>query len=401
MKNKKGGGFAYPKKTGPSNRWVFEVGYHGGTKRFTVKWAKPEDEKDFEKARAKVLAIGQKMFETWRVAEERAEAEALRLANAQETVGQFLVKYMAEAKFKDTTRLLYQNTLDVHVKPTYLWDKPWKLISQEDAILFQNQVKVVESKRGMRTIRSDENIQHRVLKVLFGAFKSHCEERQVPNPFLIPEKKRAKSTTVKKPMVPPEKWALILEATRVKDLDLWRVLVSMYYTATRSSEAFGLRRSSVDLLRNRIAIRDTVALKTFRKDTTKTKSSTRRIPIAPELRSILEEVFAGSTSPFVLTCDGEMWLYSTFKARWDAIVDSLGLQYAPHQIRHLTATLMIRAHRDIAKAVSRLLGHANLSTTMNIYEDAFESDFDDIAASLELHPKQNGEKSSLDHSPAV
>ncbi len=61
-----------------------------------------------------------------------------------------------------------------------------------------------------------------------------------------------------------------------------------------------------------------------------------------------------------------------------------------HGLRHTSATLLIASQQD-AKTISKRLGHAQTSTTMNIYAHALqESDrkaADALEALLEKHPQ--------------
>ena len=57
----------------------------------------------------------------------------------------------------------------------------------------------------------------------------------------------------------------------------------------------------------------------------------------------------------------------------DKLTERNGLPHVTvHSIRHLCATLLIRANAD-PKTVQTILRHANISTTLNIYAKVFES----------------------------
>lgn len=117
-----------------------------------------------------------------------------------------------------------------------------------------------------------------------------------------------------------------------------------------------------------------------------------------EFRSQVEDYWQGDN--WIFTQDnGKMMSYSTpYQALQDAITrynqDKPVEQHLPHipfhGLRHTSATLLIASHQDL-KTVSKRLGHAQTSTTMNIYAHALqESDrkaTDALEALLERRPQ--------------
>lgn len=54
-----------------------------------------------------------------------------------------------------------------------------------------------------------------------------------------------------------------------------------------------------------------------------------------------------------------------------------------HSLRHTNATLLIAGGTDVVRTVSRRLGHAQTTTTMNIYSHAIRSADESAAETLE------------------
>ena len=78
--------------------------------------------------------------------------------------------------------------------------------------------------------------------------------------------------------------------------------------------------------------------------------------------------------------DGSMMSYSTPYATFQDAIDRYNANKEPsdqlphipfHGLRHTSATLLIAAHQDV-RTVSNRLGHAQASTTMNIYAHALK-----------------------------
>jgi site-specific recombinase XerD len=53
-----------------------------------------------------------------------------------------------------------------------------------------------------------------------------------------------------------------------------------------------------------------------------------------------------------------------------------------HELRHTAASLAVSAGANV-KAVQRMLGHASVSITLDVYEDLFDEDLDSVATALD------------------
>ena len=56
--------------------------------------------------------------------------------------------------------------------------------------------------------------------------------------------------------------------------------------------------------------------------------------------------------------------------------------FTTHQLRHTFATMLCRNTSDL-KAIQKIMGHADISTTMNVYADATEEGVNDSMKALE------------------
>ena len=61
---------------------------------------------------------------------------------------------------------------------------------------------------------------------------------------------------------------------------------------------------------------------------------------------------------------------------------TLGITVSPHEIRHGYATALYEAGVDF-KLAQKFLGHAQLSTTMDIYTDILDTRIDKVAAQMD------------------
>lgn len=103
-------------------------------------------------------------------------------------------------------------------------------------------------------------------------------------------------------------------------------------------------------------------------DTPKTKNSIREIPISKDLLKILKP-FKKIVNPsfFVLTNDAKPTEPRTYRSYYKNFMKELNMpELKFHGLRHSFATRCIESNCDY-KTVSVLLGHSNISTTLNLY----------------------------------
>lgn len=103
-------------------------------------------------------------------------------------------------------------------------------------------------------------------------------------------------------------------------------------------------------------------------DTPKTKNSIRDIPMTTELMKILKplkKVVNGNY--FVLTNEAKPTEPRTYRNYYKRVLNKLEIPYLKfHGLRHSFATRCVESKCDY-KTVSVILGHSNVSTTLNLY----------------------------------
>jgi integrase len=103
-------------------------------------------------------------------------------------------------------------------------------------------------------------------------------------------------------------------------------------------------------------------------DTPKTKNSIREIPMTKNLLQLLKPLKKIVNSNFfVLTNDAKATEPRTYRNYYKKMLESLNIpELKFHGLRHSFATRCIESNCDY-KTVSVILGHSNISTTLNLY----------------------------------
>ena len=151
---------------------------------------------------------------------------------------------------------------------------------------------------------------------------------------------------------------------------------TMISTGLREGEAAALTWDDVDLERGMMSIEKTVINDkghTIIQHHPKTAAGVRTVFLSKNTLDYLRKYKQHSTSPvyvFVNTRGG-LFRANVLSKRWRQICLDLGIEYhGPHSLRHTFATRALEKGIDV-KTVSRILGHKNVVTTMNIYQDVF------------------------------
>lgn len=155
----------------------------------------------------------------------------------------------------------------------------------------------------------------------------------------------------------------------------------LMYTGCRKSEALALQFKDIDLARKKIKITKALYYKYNRPEIKqpKTENGIREIPLLDRLIPHLPQ---GKPDDFIFSVDGSTpYPQSYFQRRWKKYQRQTGITATPHQLRHAYATMLYEAGID-EKLAQELMGHADISTTKNIYTHIRLSRLEDAANKL-------------------
>ena len=149
----------------------------------------------------------------------------------------------------------------------------------------------------------------------------------------------------------------------------------LLYTGMRRGEIVALQRKDIDLEKGVINVWRSVeylANQPNVKDMPKTINSVRSIPILNDLLPVAKKLCKGLTANDFIFGKEKPLTATMVNKRWKKYVEQIGCpDLNMHQLRHAYAKILYRAGIDV-KTAQGLLGHADITTTMNIYTDFSE-----------------------------
>jgi len=183
----------------------------------------------------------------------------------------------------------------------------------------------------------------------------------------------------------------------MRDEPMYTVVLLTAFYGLRRSEALGLKWDAVDFTKGTMTIRSTVVeyKKVYEKDTTKTAASRRTLPLTPDIKAHLEQVYAaqqknraffgGTYVENDYVCkreDGSMFRPGYISERFYKLIRRNGLsEIRFHDLRHSAATMLLSCGCSL-KEIQEWLGHSDISTTSNIYAHLQYKAKEEMAATL-------------------
>lgn len=160
---------------------------------------------------------------------------------------------------------------------------------------------------------------------------------------------------------------------------------ALLMTAMRPGEAKGLQVDDLDYRRGRLVIRRAVD-DLGRVGPTKNRG-VRDVPVGGELLLDLEDACVGKNPEDPLLPDehGRVWTTTRWRRVWRRMCDDAGLEgIDTYTLKHTGVTMAIAAGADVY-AIQRMCGHADASTTLNVYGHLWDEGLDAIPGAMDAH----------------
>jgi len=295
--------------------------------------------------------------------------------NYERTFGEILTLWLKNncIRFKGGTINKYQNLIDTHIMPDL---GKVKISALTSGVINNFLIQKMQSGRLDHKGGLSPSYVRSIMLIINAAIKFAVEEQ-----ICLPLK-----TPICKPVL-TKKELSILSLEEQKKLENYLciglnctkagILISLH-TGLRIGEICALSWEDVDLQNHIIRVRHTVArvqntdVESHSStcliiDSPKTKASIRDIPISSFLLPILISIKKESSSKYVISETDNFVSPRTFEYRYHRLMDKIGITGVNyHALRHTFATRCIEAGVDV-KSLSEMLGHANISVTLNTY----------------------------------
>lgn len=152
----------------------------------------------------------------------------------------------------------------------------------------------------------------------------------------------------------------------------------MMYTGMRPSEVLALKRDNIHLdtltidVETRIGSDET----SYGVETRlKTESSRRRVPMSRACEEVFLELLSMSANDYLFTMWGGKLLYTEYiQNTISKICNETGIDFHPYMLRHRAATKIIVEGKADPRTAMEILGHSNVSTTLNVYSHSNDAE---------------------------
>lgn len=175
----------------------------------------------------------------------------------------------------------------------------------------------------------------------------------------------------------------LLDAAPTPEAKLFvRVLLM---TAMRPGEAKGLRVEDLDYRRRRLIVRRSVDQLGHAGDTKNHRH--RDVPVGGDLLLDLEDECVGKspTDPLLPDEHGNVWTTARWRRIWAQMCEDAEVGHVDtYTLKHTAVSMAIASGADVY-AVQRMCGHADASTTLNVYGHLWDEGLDAIPNAMDAY----------------
>lgn len=165
-----------------------------------------------------------------------------------------------------------------------------------------------------------------------------------------------------------------------ENADLWLLPFFALYTGMRKGEILALQWKDIDFENDLISVSKSVYHEGDRPKIKlpKTEAGIRAVPLLAPLKEKLIRISPKKSESYIFSDDGSQPLTNRrYITLYDSFRKQTGIKCTTHQLRHSFATIAFENDID-PKIVQEILGHKQLSTTMDIYTDFRKSHLKNI-----------------------
>lgn len=255
----------------------------------------------------------------------------------------------------------------------------WNVRLQQANPLQINEFLISEIEKSQSTLNKD--------RILLNEIFSEALKRDIinKNPMEKVDKPKSKKQTRKIRALTVDEQKKLVEVLTGEDIKYSAQMLISLFTGMRMGEVNALQVQDVNLKSGRIDISNTVSSDNTNNgkayiNTTKTEAGARSIPLPESIKRLVLACIAFKKRDDLLFIrkDGRIITtnqvnseFSRICKKYNIIDDTVKGDVTLHSLRHTYATRAIESGFN-AKSLSKLMGHTDVSITLNTYADAFE-----------------------------
>lgn len=283
------------------------------------------------------------------------------------------VKWIDEKKnyIKESTYALYQYEVTKYICPAI---GSVELTEIDEQLLQEIVLRWQSEKSNVQPLRKSmiQNLVILIKQIMkYGIKKGYLQQKELDIHYAPqPEKRRSR-----KILEETEQNRLICAILSGLTPETFGILLCMN-SGLRIGEICALTWGDIDLDNQLLHVTKTLQ-RIYRKDgnprsyvvitTPKTESSVRDVPISQKVCLLMQKVADMEPTHYILTNSKHYIEPRTFRKHYDSFLDTNGISHINfHSLRHTFATRCIEGGANY-KAVSELLGHSTINTTLNMY----------------------------------
>ena len=155
---------------------------------------------------------------------------------------------------------------------------------------------------------------------------------------------------------------------RIKKAKCFYAVKFILYSGLRRGECLGIRWTDIDMDNNYINVAQQYNLDVDSITSPKTKAAYRKVPLLPEAKTVLQELFKKQLKP-------NDFIFNDLTRLTKQVCDyarKTSIYVNPHILRHTFASRCYACGID-PKLIQKWLGHETLSTTLDTYTHVLEN----------------------------